>query len=73
MIVGDRSFDDVSILMIDSPPNSKRFVVQQYEEEVREFIVPRKILIETVRQFIDSHESEKQKMPVNYFSNEKQT
>lgn len=71
--IGDRSFDDVSILMIDAPPDSKRFVVQQRKEEVREFIVPREILIKTVRQFIDSLESEKQKMPVNYFSNEKQT
>lgn len=71
--VGDRSFDDVLILMIDSPPDSKRFIVQQRKEEVREFIVPREMLIETARQFIDSLESEKQKMPVNYFSNEKQT
>lgn len=67
--IEDGPFDDVSILMVDAPPDSKRFIIQQRKDGVKEFIVQTDIIVDTVQSFFRSFESEKQNVPVKYFSN----
>jgi hypothetical protein len=65
--IGERSWDQVLILMIDDETGFKRFVIQQRQENIREFVVKTEFIIKTVREFIDSYKKEVKKFPVHYF------
>ncbi|MDR3109281.1 MAG: hypothetical protein LBU65_06280 [Planctomycetaceae bacterium] len=65
--IGERSLDDVIILMIDQQQGFKRFVIQQHKGEVYEFVVKTEVVIETIREFIDSYRKEVKTFPVHYF------
>jgi hypothetical protein len=64
--IGERSLDQVSILMIDGETGFKRFVIQQRQENVREFVVNTEFIIKTIQEFIDSYKKEVKKFPVHY-------
>lgn len=56
--IGSCSFDQVYILMIDDKPGFKRFVIQQEDDPIREFIVETASIVKTVRKFISSCEKD---------------
>jgi hypothetical protein len=53
--IGERSWDHVLILMTDGKPGTKRFIIQQRQEDIREFIVKTEYIISTVQEFINSY------------------
>jgi hypothetical protein len=65
--IGERSLDQVLILMIDDETDFKRFIIQQRKEDVREFVVETEFIIKTIHEFIDSYKKEVKKFPIHYF------
>jgi hypothetical protein len=65
--IGERSLDQVLILMIDDETGFKRFVIQQRKENVREFVVKTEFIIKTVQKFIASYKKEVENF-IHYFA-----
>jgi hypothetical protein len=64
--IGERSLDQVLILMIDDETGFKRFVIQQRKENVREFVVKTEFINKIVGEFIDSYKKEVKNISVHY-------